>query len=195
MGTDAVSLDVVTVAREALAAKAGDRAARNALFDTFRPEMARFVARYTGRAYESAAWGLEDVHQESFLVFVEVLGSWPGSGDFVAYFYAVFPKRLATAVRRLDGSQPWIRYGIAVEGSDDPSQRLESRAMLNDFVGLLSPLERRILALHAWESLALPDVARHAGLSLDDTRRHWRRIRRMARTFSSSRSPPPRGNP
>ncbi len=189
MGTDAVSLDVVSVAREALSAKAGDRAARNALFDTFRPAMARFFARYARRAYESPVWSLEDLHQESFLVFVEVLGAWPGAGDFVAYFYAVFPKRLATAVRRLDGSQPWIKYGIAAEGTDDPAQRLESRAMLNDFVALLSPLERRILALHAWESLSLPDVSSHTGQSLDDVRRHWRRIRRKARAFSSNRSP------
>jgi RNA polymerase sigma factor (sigma-70 family) len=190
MGTDAVSLDIESVAREALSAKAGNRAARNTLFHTFRPAVARFFARYARRAHESAAWDMEDLHQESFLVFVEVLDAWPGSGDFVAYFYAVFPKRLATAVRRLDGSQPWIRYGISSEGTDDPSQRLDSRAMLNDFVALLSPPERQILALHAWESLALPDVARHAGLSLDDTRRHWRRIRRKARAFSSNQAPP-----
>lgn len=190
MGTDAVSLDVESVAREALSAKAGDRTARNALFDTFRPAMARFFARYARRAYENAAWDLEDLHQESFLVFVEVLDAWPGTGDFVAYFYAVFPKRMATAVRRLEGSQPWIRYGISAEGAEDPAQRLDSRAMIHDFVALLSPLERSILALHAWESLALPDVARHTGLSLDDARRHWRRIRRKARDFSSNQSPP-----
>lgn len=190
MGTDAVSLDIESVAREALSAKSGNRAARDRLFQTFRPAMSRFFARYGGRAHESGAWDLDDLRQESFLVFVEVLDAWPGSGDFVAYFYAVFPKRLATAVRRLDGSQPWIRYGIATEGTDDPSQRLESRAMLNDFAALLSPQERRILALHAWESLALPDVALQAGLSVDDTRRHWRRIRRKAQAFSSERAPP-----
>lgn len=190
MGTDAVSLDVESVAREALSAKTGDRAARDGLFCTFRPIMARFFARYAGRAHESGAWDLDDLRQESFLVFVEVLAAWPGTGDFVAYFYAVFPKRLATAVRRLEGTQPWILYGTATEGSDDPSHRLESRAMLTDFVALLSPRERRILALHSWESLALPDVARQAGLSVDDTRRHWRRIRRKARAFSSHRAPP-----
>jgi RNA polymerase sigma factor (sigma-70 family) len=187
MGTDAVSLDVESVAREALSAKAGDRAARNSLFAAFRPAMARFFGRFAGRARESAAWDLEDLHQEAFLVFVEVLDAWPGTGDFVAYFYAVFPKRLATAVRRLEGSQPWIRYGVVAEGSDDPSRRLETRAMLRDFAGQLTPVERRILALHAWESLALPDVARQVGLSLEDTRRHWRRIRRKARSFLFNR--------
>lgn len=190
MGTDAISLDVESVARLAQSAKAGDRAARNCLFTTFRPAMARFFGRYARRARESAAWEMEDLHQEAFLVFVEVLDAWPGTGDFVAYFYAVFPKRLATAVRRLDGNQPWIRYGVAAEGAEDPAQRLEIRAMLGDFVVLLSPVERRILALHAWESLALPDVSRQVGLSLQETRRHWRRIRRKARTFSPNRAPP-----
>lgn len=190
MGTDAVPLDVESVAREALSAKAGDRSARNTLFAAFRPAMTRFFARYAGRARESAAWDLEDLHQEAFLVFVEVLDAWPGSGNFVAYFYAVFPKRLATAVRRLDGSQPWIRYGVSAEETEDPAQRLESRAMIHDFVSLLTPVERSILALHAWESLALPDVARHAGLSLEETRKHWRKIRRKARAFSSNRAPP-----
>lgn len=189
MGTDAVSLDIESVAREALSAKSGNRAARDGLFHTFRPAMARFFARYAGRAHGSGAWDMDDLHQESFLVFVEVLDAWPGAGDFVAYFYAVFPKRLATAVRRLDGSQPWIRHGIATEGTDDPSHHLESRAMLNDFVILLSAQERQILALHAWESLALPDVARQAGLSVDDTRKHWRRIRRKAQAFSTNRAP------
>jgi RNA polymerase sigma factor (sigma-70 family) len=187
MSTDAVSLNVESVARDALSAKAGDRTARNSLFTIFRPIMARFFGRFAARARESAAWDLEDLHQEAFLVFVEVLDAWPGTGDFVAYFYAVFPKRLATAVRRLEGSQPWIRYGVVPEGSDDPSRQLETRAMLRDFAGLLTPMERRILALHAWESLALPDVARQVALSLEDTRRHWRRIRRKARSFLSSR--------
>ena len=190
MGTDAVSLDVESVAREALSAKAGDRTARDGLFSTFRPAMARFFSRYARRARDSTAWDLEDLHQEAYLVFVEVLGAWPGTGDFVAYFFAVFPKRLASAVRRLDGSQPWIRYGVSAEGADDPAQRLESRAMIHDFIALLSPVERSILALHAWESLALPDVARHAGLSLEETRKHWRRIRRKARAFSANRAPP-----
>jgi RNA polymerase sigma factor (sigma-70 family) len=190
MGTDAVSLDVESVARAALSAKAGDRAARDGLFATFRPAMARFFGRYAGRARESAAWDLEDLHQEAFLVFVEVLAAWPGTGDFIAYFYAVFPKRLATAVRRLDGSQPWIRYGVVAEGADDPSPRLESRAMLRDFLVLLSPVERRILALHAWESLALPDVARHTNLTVEETRRDWRRIRRKARAFMFNRAQP-----
>ena len=187
MGTDAVSLDVESVAREVLSAKAGDRAARNSLFATFRPVMTRFFGRFAARAHESAAWDLEDLHQEAFLVFIEVLDAWPGTGDFVAYFYAVFPKRLATAVRRLEGSQPWIRYGAVAEGTDDPSRRLETRAMLRDFAAQMTPVERRILALHAWESLALPDVARQVGLSPEDTRRHWRRIRRKARSFLFNR--------
>ena len=190
MGTDAVSLDVESVAREALSAKTGDRAARDGLFCTFRPVMARFFARYAGRAHESGAWDLDDLRQESFLVFVEVLAAWPGTGDFVAYFYAVFPKRLATAVRRLDGSSALdpLRHRDGRLRRSVPPARIAGDA--HRLRRLLSPQERRILALHAWESLALPDVARQAGLSVDDTRRHWRRIRRKAQAFSSHRAPP-----
>lgn len=166
--------------RDALRAKAGDRPVRDALYGLFRPTMARFVLRYGRIASEAAAWELDDIWQETFLAFAEVVGAWPGTGDFVAYYYAVFPRRLAAAVRRLEGSQPWVNRGASVEAGYDPRRTIETRALVMDYVATLPLVERQILAQHVWEELPLASVAANLGLSLSETLRRWRGIRRTA---------------
>ena len=167
--------------RDAILAKAGETRVRDALYALFRPTMAKFVRRYASWAAEGGAWDLDDVWQETFLAFAGVVRAWPGAGDFVAYYYAVFPRRLAAAVRRLDGRQPWIRRDTPPEGAHDPAQAIETRALVMGYVATLPPIERQILAQHVWEELPLASIAANLGLSLSETEKRWRVIRRTAR--------------
>jgi DNA-directed RNA polymerase specialized sigma24 family protein len=116
------------------------------------------------------------------LAFNEIFEDWRGDRGFVPYFYAVFPKRLATAVRRLDGRQPRMTSGPADEPSHDPGQAMDARAFVVGYVATLPRVERQLLALHVWEELPLAAVAEHLGLSLKETQRRWRVIRRSFRT-------------
>lgn len=168
---------------DAALAKAGDRTKRDALYGLFRPTMGTFVGRYAGRLTCGAAWDLDDVWQETFVVFAEVITCWPGRGDFATFYYAVFPKRLTTRVRLLEGrnqraihSQP----GASTEPAHDPGPTLDARLVLTGYIATLPPIERQILALHVWEELPLLDVAEHLGISVTETFQRWRTMRRSA---------------
>src|SRR5688500_485497 len=65
------------VAREA---QTGEVAARNALFAACEPKIARFVRRYrfaAGQSRSCPAFDLEDVAQQAFVVFADLVDDWP----------------------------------------------------------------------------------------------------------------------
>jgi len=169
--------------RDVVLARAGDLSRRDGLYAIFHPTMAKFVGRFTQRSKATGVWDLDDVWQETFVVFAEVVNSWPGAGEFIAYFYAVFPKRLAANVRLLDGRQPYVVQGLADESDEpthDPGPTVDARVVLTGYIATLPPIERQILALHVWEELPLLDVAEHMGISVTATLQRWRTMRRSA---------------
>ncbi len=172
-----------TINHDAVLAKAGDRTKRDALYARFRPTMGTFVGRYAGRLTRGGAWDLEDVWQETFVVFADVITGWPGTGDFVTFYYAVFPKRLTSRVRRLEGRHPRAVYGqpgASMETAHDPGPTLDAQVVLTAYIATLPPIERTLLALHVWEELPLVDVAKHLGMPVTETVLRWRTMRRSA---------------
>ena len=86
----------------ALAARAkSDPAARNALYAAVHFKITRFIRRSCNRG-RLVVCENDDVAQEAFLVFCDIVGSWPGDESFLGYFLSRFPWRLARAIEVLE---------------------------------------------------------------------------------------------
>jgi RNA polymerase sigma factor (sigma-70 family) len=185
----------VTAAQDALLtaiahrARQGDRDARELLWRAFAPRLEPAVSR-CGRmtflphwaARNGRPWELDDLRQEAWLVFAEVIGAWDGEGSFVPYATAYFPWRLRNAMRRL-GPVRRARPLAAVSGTAAACAGLrdaERASLLATFGAALSTADARVLELRL-EGLSLTAIARRLGVTRRTVSRRWGRIRRTAR--------------
>lgn len=171
-----------TVARAHL----GDRDARAALFLAFRPKLTRFVRRiHTPRTRpdQVGIWDRDDIEQEAWIVFNELLCAWTPDRPFGPYVLATFPWRLRDAVYRgiaRRGVPPrmtlvpiddhaWLHDGSAA--SD------EAQALLNAIADRLPGIQGVILRRHIGNGESIAAIARDLGVSRRTVTRHWRTIR------------------
>lgn len=87
----------------AVAARRGDVAARDLLYRSLQNRLHRigWVLRpWPDTADETGIWERDDVRQESWLVFVDLLRAWNEEGSFVAYLLARFAWRLRDRILR-----------------------------------------------------------------------------------------------
>jgi len=87
-----------------------DPAARNALHALLAGKIARFLAPWRGRRI--ALGDFEDLRQESFLVFAELVADWSGEGSFARYCLGFFPWRLRHAIEAHERRWPADRLLI-----------------------------------------------------------------------------------
>ena len=169
--------------RAATAAAAGDRAARDTLFQALSIPIAGYVGRYRRRARESAgAWDLDDVRQEAYCAFVEAVDEWSGQPPFPAYFTLRFPRRLADAVQRLDGRPRASAMGDPSLLLHDESAAAEaSLALLEALAASLPEPDQSILLFRVRDELGYGTIARRLGLSRRTVFRHWASVRESLR--------------
>jgi RNA polymerase sigma factor (sigma-70 family) len=165
----------------ALAAHAGDNAARDALYQAFTPKLDRFTRRYQrGRWGKIAgrAWEQVDIEQEAYIVFTNLLATWPGNGSFSRYLFGHFTWRLATAVRRLQGGGPaapvcldrcWTLH-------DDSAGAAEALALLETVAADLPPIDRALLLGHIRDGESFGALARRLQINRRTVRRRWLRL-------------------
>ena len=91
-----------------------DPAARNALHALLAGKIARFLAPWRGRRI--ALGDFDDLRQESFLVFADLVADWSGEGSFARYFLGFFPWRLRHAVEAHERRWPADRLLIVPDG-------------------------------------------------------------------------------
>jgi len=84
-----------------------DPAARNALHALLAGKIARFLAPWRGRRI--ALGDFDDLRQESFLVFADLVADWSGEGSFARYFLGFFPWRLRHAIEAHERRWPTAR--------------------------------------------------------------------------------------
>lgn len=169
-----------------LRAHLGDNDARDALFLAFRSKLARFIRRiHTPRTRpdQVGIWDREDVEQEAWLVFDELIRSWTPERPFGRYILATFPWRLRDALNRgvarkgvpprmtlvPIGDQDWLHDGSAA--SD------EARALLNAVADHLPEIQGIILRRHIGDGDTLTVIAHDLGVSRRTITRHWRAVR------------------
>ncbi|HET9014235.1 MAG TPA: sigma-70 family RNA polymerase sigma factor [Thermomicrobiaceae bacterium] len=142
-----------------------DPAARNTLYAALDFKIDRFVRRYHYRADRLHVCEPEDIAQEGFLVFADLVQKWPGQESFLGYFFSRFPWRLARAIDQLERGWPADRLQ-PLEAPDDlpPSEpaRLDpvDDATLSDLIAGLDPQSRKVLELRVDHGLRLKEIAR-----------------------------------
>lgn len=166
-----------------------DVVSRDHLLTMLSYKIARFCARYQRR--NLAPWSIDDVHQEAFLAFDDVLASWPplashdGPAGFGYYFLRVFPLRLAGRVRALFRPE-----AVAVAAADGPPDQpdpieIEGTVLANQIIaeicGQLNGLDQKIFLLSAREAQTVSRIAKLTGISRRTVRRHWPAIVSIAR--------------
>ncbi|MEJ7839625.1 MAG: sigma-70 family RNA polymerase sigma factor [Thermomicrobiales bacterium] len=185
----------------AVRARNGDRIARNALYAAFEPKIVRISRRLSiPRAFgtDVGIWDRDDVYQEAFIAFAELIDSWTVTIPFGRYVLAQIPWRLRDAVYRGVGkrSVPPRTQAVAVENADwleDGSTDAEWTKLLLSVVGdELPPPQGRILYEHICDGKTLTQIARELGISRRTITRHWTQIRRdLAEDFQEVPRPDP----
>jgi RNA polymerase sigma factor (sigma-70 family) len=187
---------LTAIARQA---RLGDGKARDLLWRSFAPRMEPAIIRCGRMTYQpewvrrdGRPWELDDLRQEAWLVFSDVIVDWNGKGSFVRYATAYFPWRLRNAIRRL--GPPRLRAphaaaaGLAAEFG--PLLDAEVESLMTAIMRALSPADASVLELRMAEGLSLTGIARRLGITRRTVNRRWARIRRVARGMLTSPAPP-----
>lgn len=137
--------DEEAVERTAVAAKAGDRTARNLLFMQNRGliwRSGRSARRILAASRTDSALQPEDIDQQAFVEFCMLLDEWqPGSVPFLAYISKMLPWRLLHYIRRAMHYRSRVRmvrleqHGEAANDTDiedEAAQRKISRIESSD---------------------------------------------------------------
>jgi RNA polymerase sigma factor (sigma-70 family) len=171
---------LTTIAREA---QTGDVAARNALYAACQPKIARFVRRYrfaAGRENACPSFDLEDVAQEAFLVFADLVDDWPGGESFCAYFLGHFPWRLRNTIRRLGTvNRASTRFGLSPGAyllADGSAMAAEAVMLVQVIAGRLSAPDGNILIWRILDDDSFSTIAQRLGTSRRTVQRAWDRI-------------------
>jgi RNA polymerase sigma factor (sigma-70 family) len=171
-------------------AKRGDRAARDLLWRAFAPRLeaalrrcGRMAWRHGWTRRDGCPWELDDLRQEGWRVFAELIADWNGEGSIVPYLTAYLPWRLQNAMRRLGPPRFRPLTAPTVEPVAECRELLdaEAEALLAEILAALSPEEEAVLALRLWEGATLGEVSRRLGVPRRTLNRRWERIRQVTR--------------
>lgn len=171
-------------------AASGDQIARDALYAAFEPKLMRFargvrVPWAPGGAV--GTWDRDDVEQETWFAFLDVIATWEEPIPFGRYVLAHFPWRLRDLVYRGVG-RPALPPGavpVTIEGrdwlADDSAGALESRMLLDALAASFEPPYDDIIRWHIGEGTPLLAVAARLGCSRRTLTRRWREVRERLR--------------
>lgn len=170
----------------ALRARAGCPVARDALYLALHPKLERFIRRvrvpHLGEG-RTGIWDRDDVEQEAWLVFAELVEQWSPERPFGRYILATFPWRLRDAIYRGIGRRgvptrmalvpiddhAWLRDGSAAAD--------EASVLLGVLAERLPALQAEILRRHVGDGETLTAIARDLGLGRRTVTRQWRAAR------------------
>lgn len=155
------------------------------LFGLLAWKIERFVGRF--RFWDLEPFDLDDVVQESCIVFLETVREWPPDyvdirpTGFLYYFLKLFPLRLARRVRgwRRPARPALIRMVSSSMGSGNESDR----AIVDEFCRNLDSLDATLLRLHLTKGLSVRRAADRMGLPRRTAYRRWRHILKLGREF------------
>lgn len=178
----------------ARAAAAGDRTARDALWEETGARLTR-VARHT--LWDMNREEQEDMAQEAFPLFLALVHEWAGSATeqrarraadapdegFAAYLFGLFRWRVRNALRaaRHAGAArvPLRETSASLAHADELALDLPA------FLAVLPEQERQIFLLRVVDGRTMPEIAARLGLTDRSARRHWAQTRRRLRALLS----------
>lgn len=150
-----------------------------ALYDAHFRDVLRFALRRTPQPEDAA-----DVVAETFTVVWRRLDRVPAGDEALPWLYAVCRKVLAnhtrSAVRR-DRLGARLRATLATRVVPDPAGDVTLRLSVNRAMDRLSPGDRELLRLTAWEGLAPHEIAVVLGIPARTARTRLSRARARLR--------------
>ena len=155
------------LAAAACIAKTGDFPTRNALYFAFEPRLLRIASTIWRRHGRPVGIDWEDVRQETFLVFTDVLDGWDGLRPIIPFVLGVFPWRMRDAVDRLGDLPPKRSPDRSARTLNPVDSFLDEEALrlLEALASELPLWHRRVLMLRVREGLTEREIARSLGLS------------------------------
>jgi RNA polymerase sigma factor (sigma-70 family) len=165
------------LARLAAQAQSGDRAARNALYLALLPRISSSIRklRYSGNwsRCEGRSWFFDDLEQEAFLIFCELVEEWnPKPPRFAGYFFSRLPWRLRDRLRTwgsttLRESQPLPLDALC----DDIADPAIVRVMIETLLAAIDPDHADVLRLRYIDGLREREIAFRLGITTRTVRR------------------------
>jgi DNA-directed RNA polymerase specialized sigma24 family protein len=158
-------------------ARGGDRRARDVLYLLLAPQMEGLM-RWQWRRSKGELYALDDLRQEGFVAFCQLLDRW-GEGDFFRTFFGLM--RWLLRHRAELWGRPGPLFGQDAEQVPDGAS-LEVSA--SEAVRCLTGEERQVAEAHLLAGLTVPAAARRLGLSRRTAYRRWHAAReRMKRWY------------
>ena len=171
------------LAAAAVAARAGDRAARDAIFQALGPKIDRMAAREARRAAATGGalrdgrpWDREDLGQEAYCLLVELIAAWPGDGPFVPYALAYLSWRLADTRRRWTARRRIETHPVAARDealADESAAAEEALARLAAIAARLPAIEGELLRGIVGRGDHPAAVARRLGIDRRTANDRW----------------------
>src|SRR5687768_261939 len=153
-----------------------DPVERDALFCLLSMKINRFFSRF--RRWNLRPWELDDVRQEAYVTFVDVLNGWRpvASGGtpagFSYYFMRVYPGRLNDRVVGIIGTRrgrptpaAWREERDERVDPNEMERDIETLAYIMDLSANLDAANARILLLRTADGLTPDDIASRTGIS------------------------------
>jgi len=179
-------------------ARRGDAGARDLLWRSFEARLEATLYRCGRMTWQQGwarrngrPWELDDLRQEAWLVFSDLVMEWNGEGGFAPYVIRCFPLRLRRAIRDLGPMPRAVRLPVMTDDEPDPEggdMRVEEDdELLAAVQAALSPRDALVLQMRIADELSLSEIARRLVVSRRTMVREWARIRRVARTVVKAR--------
>lgn len=177
--------DTITAIEQlARQAREGEIAARDRLYTALAPRLHRkgYILRpWPNTPLETGIWDRDDVDQEGWIVFAELVAAWDGEMPFLPYFFARFAWRLRDRILRGIGKplpricavrvpEDLLADVLSASDSDQPESALLAHKLLEYLLHGVMRGETNLLDPHAlmtilqspqWDSTqaitALPD--------------------------------------
>src|SRR4051812_7620649 len=148
--------DIEVPPEELAAARAGDLAARGALFTRVAPATLGVIRRLVAQRAMA-----EDLLQDTLIAMYEHLGDFRGEAPFGVWVRSIAVSRCLMAFR-----SPWHRARVALESwTEDPRVATESDGRTSDLIDLdralakLSPVTRAVVWLYDVEGWSHDEIA------------------------------------
>ena len=154
-----------------------DPAVRDALYRLLEFKIERFVRRYRFRAVQMNVYEFDDVVQEAYLVFCDLIDRWPGDRSFLGYFFTRFPWWLSKAIRRIERGTSTNQF-LPIEEVEEPppSPYPDDALVLVEAGALLGPRQRTLLELRVGYGMDMRQIARTLGIHSRTAHRYWAEI-------------------
>jgi DNA-directed RNA polymerase specialized sigma24 family protein len=171
----------------ARAARTGDRDARNALWVALAPKIDRLAVAAGRRTRGDNAprrdgrpWDAEDLRQEAFPLFADLLAAWSGEGPIGPYLLSHLAWRLRSVARALAVPRRFETSPAAsarLHLADGSAAAAEALILLEALAADLPTPDGAILLRHVRDAESLAVVALRLGLDRRTVYRRWQAIK------------------